>query len=288
MTPRVVDGALALGSRRIRLDDDGQLTIRYHGRQVYPQVAAYEVLRSIPLLDEGQPPAVPFAAMRDKFVIVTAAGQALRDLRPTPVSTHHLGAEIQANALDNLLAGDVITRASPVVDAAITFGSCALIALVLIVLWRAIRRPGWALVAMAIATTLALVGYYALARATLDHASTWIAVTTPTFGGIATAFSTLLAVSAVERRNKRFVQEALGRYTSPALVRELMEHPEHLSLEWGDRRDLTVYFSDSRASRRSAKDAARAAGRPAQRVPDGDDVSCSRTVAWSTSTSAMR
>jgi adenylate cyclase len=31
---------------------------------------------------------------------------------------------------------------------------------------------------------------------------------------------------------------------STALVRELMEHPEHLSLEWGDRREMSVYFSD--------------------------------------------
>jgi class 3 adenylate cyclase len=28
------------------------------------------------------------------------------------------------------------------------------------------------------------------------------------------------------------------------LVKELMEHPEHLSLEWGERRGMTVYFSD--------------------------------------------
>ena len=30
----------------------------------------------------------------------------------------------------------------------------------------------------------------------------------------------------------------------PALVKELMEHPEHLSLEWGERRGMSVYFSD--------------------------------------------
>ncbi|HEY5949647.1 MAG TPA: adenylate/guanylate cyclase domain-containing protein, partial [Kofleriaceae bacterium] len=58
------------------------------------------------------------------------------------------------------------------------------------------------------------------------------------------AFATLLALSAVERSGKRFVQEALGRYTSTALVRELMEHPEYLSLEWGESREMSVYFSD--------------------------------------------
>lgn len=244
VAPKIVGGDLALGPHTIPLDGEGQFTIRYHGKNVYTHLPAYEVLRSIPMIEEGKPPAIPFTALKDKYVIVTAAGQALRDLRPTPVSNHHLGAEIQANALDNLLATTVVTRASPVVDAVITFALCAVIAFALIALWRAIRRPGWALVAMAALTAMALAGYYLIARATLGSAGYWIAVTTPAFGGVATAFATLLAVSAVERRNKRFVQEALGRYTSEALVRELMEHPEHLSLEWGDRREMSVYFSD--------------------------------------------
>jgi adenylate cyclase len=50
--------------------------------------------------------------------------------------------------------------------------------------------------------------------------------------------------SASERRQRRFVQGALGMYTSPALVKELIEHPEHLTLEWGQKREMTVYFSD--------------------------------------------
>jgi class 3 adenylate cyclase len=61
---------------------------------------------------------------------------------------------------------------------------------------------------------------------------------------VASVFAIILVTSAAERRNRRFVQEALGRYTSAALVKELMEHPEHLSLEWGERRGMSVYFSD--------------------------------------------
>ena len=66
----------------------------------------------------------------------------------------------------------------------------------------------------------------------------------PIGGAAVASFVALLVTSAAERRNKRFVQEALGRYTSPALVEELTEHPEHLSLEWGEVRDMSVYFSD--------------------------------------------
>jgi adenylate cyclase len=251
VTP-VVDGhTLVLGDRRVALDRQGKFTVRFHGSRVYKHLSAFEVLRSLAMLEEaeadGKPvpeTSVPFAELKDKYVIVAAAGQALRDIRPTPVSVHHLGAEIQGNALDNLIAGTFITRASPIVDGVIAFFLCALISALMIVLWRVIRRPGWALIATAAVTAGILGGYFLIAQATLGAAGYWIAVAVPTIGGIASAFSTLLALSAVERRGKRFVQEALGRYTSTALVRELMEHPEHLSLEWGDRREMSVYFSD--------------------------------------------
>jgi adenylate cyclase len=241
----VVDGsALVLGDRRVALDADGGYTIRFHGRGVYPHLRAYEVMRSSVLVEEGKPPSVPFDALRDKYVIVTAAGQALRDIRATPVSIHHLGAEIQANALDNLLAGSFVSRAPRWLDAGLTFVICVVVSLTMLVLWRAIGKPTLALATTAGVTILILLGYYVIALTALGRANLWIAVAAPAIGGVIAGFGTLLGLSAVERRNKRFVQEALGRYTSTALVRELMEHPEHLSLEWGDRREMSVYFSD--------------------------------------------
>jgi adenylate cyclase len=244
VVPAIADGKLVLGDREIALDGQGRFTIRYHGTRVYPHVSSYSVLRSVQMVDEGQAPEIPHATFKDKYVIVTATGQALRDLRATPVAVNHLGAEIQANSLDNMLAGTFVTRAPGIIDGAICFVICVLISGLMIVLWRRIRRPGVALISTAAVTAAILIGYFFLAQTVLGSGGYWIAVAVPTFGGIASAFTTLLALSAVERRGKRFVQEALGRYTSTALVRELMEHPEHLSLEWGDRREMSVYFSD--------------------------------------------
>jgi CHASE2 domain-containing sensor protein len=77
---------------------------------VYPRIAAYEVLRSQAQLDEGQAPAIPFERLRGKYVIVAATGQALRDVRITPLGKPVPGSEIQATALDNLESGRVIKR----------------------------------------------------------------------------------------------------------------------------------------------------------------------------------
>ena len=235
---------LDLGDRKLALDDEGQITMHFYGAHVYPHISAYEVLRSSVMIDEGTKPSVPFEVLKDKYVIVSATGQALRDLRATPMSTRHLGAEVQATALDNIMNGDLIHRAHPWLDGAIAFVLSVIVSLLMIVLWRAIRKPGLALIATAVVTTTVLVGYYFIARAALGHANLWIAYAAPSIGGGISAFATLLALSAVERSGKRFVQEALGRYTSTALVRELMEHPEYLSLEWGESREMSVYFSD--------------------------------------------
>ena len=244
VVPRAEGHDLVLGDRRVPLDEHGAFTIRYHGRGIYPQLSAYEVLRSSVMLEEGKPPAVPQAALAGKYVIVSAAAQALRDQRATPITSNHLGSEVHANALDNLLTGDVVTRASRLLDGAIAFGLAVAISLLMFVLWRAIRLPWLALVVTAALTGTILIGYYLLARALLASSGLWLAVAVPSIGGTVSAFTTLLVLSAMERRNKRFVQEALGRYTSPALVRELIEHPEYLSLEWGENREMSVYFSD--------------------------------------------
>jgi adenylate cyclase len=242
--PTLDGSTLVLGDRRVALDDEGLLTLHYHGREVYPHVSAYEVLRSSVMIEEGTAPSVPLASLAGKYVVVSATGQALRDLRATPMSTRHLGAEVNATALDNLLAGSFIARAPRWLDASVSFVISVAISLLMIALWRAIRKPGVALVVTAVVTTGILVGYYFVARALLGSTNLWLAVAAPALGGVVSAFATLLALSAVERSGKRFVQEALGRYTSTALVRELMEHPEYLSLEWGESREMSVYFSD--------------------------------------------
>ena len=243
VAPRIEGHTLVLGDRRVELDDTGQLILNYHGQRVYPHVSAFEVLRSSVMVEEGTAPSVPVDAFKGKYVIVSATGQALRDLRATPISTAHLGAEINATALDNLTRGNAIRRSSRWLDGALAFGICVVISLLMVVLWRTIRSAGLALVATAVMTAGILVGYHGIARAALAG-EVWIPFAAPAIGGSVAAFATLLVLSAVERSGKRFVQEALGRYTSTALVRELIEHPEYLSLEWGEAREMSVYFSD--------------------------------------------
>lgn len=237
--------SVVLGWRRLPLDHQGKIAIRYHGNKLYEHIPAYEILRSYELVTEyKKPPSVPFDKLRGKYVFVSASGQALRDIRVTPVSNIHLGAEIQANMLDNLLNGDWVRRTSRGLDALVAFLLCLVMGIMVVAIWSAIPGVKIAFVATVTATLALLASYWWLAAWLYASEGVWIAVALPGGGGMATAFAALAVTSAAERRNKRFVQEALGRYTSPELADYLQEHPEHLSLEFGQTRRMSVYFSD--------------------------------------------
>jgi adenylate cyclase len=273
VTPSLAGGALRLGDRRVPLDGQGKVGIRYHGRGVYPRVGAFEALRSLALLEEkeaalrdelvaaGVPEEeaaararrradaeaelpVPLAALAGRYVVVAASAQALRDIRVTPVSSAMEGAEIQATALDNLEQGRFVVRTSPWLDAALALLLCLVTAVSVVFLWGAIPRASLALAATLGTTAVLLAGCWLVAGRLFDGSGTWLAVAAPASGISLSAFLALLVTSAAERRGRRFVQEALGRYTSPELVRELVAHPEYLSLEWGEKRPMSVYFSD--------------------------------------------
>jgi adenylate cyclase len=244
VTPTLDGDVMILGDHRFALDDRGGFPIRFVSPRSYRALSSYEILRSQALLDEGKPPSIPDAELRGAYVIVSATAHALRDLRSTPVSEEQLGAEVNANVLDNLEAGQVIRRAAPLTDGLVTLALCLLAGVVMTTVSRAIKRAIYALPLMLVAAAAITVGYVVVAGWALTRHDLWLAVTTPALASAIASFVTLIVLAAVERQNRRFVQEALGRYTSPALVRELIKHPEYLSLEWGEEHTMSVYFSD--------------------------------------------
>ena len=58
-----------------------------------------------------------------------------------------------------------------------------------------------------------------------------------------TIASALVANYATEGRQKRFIKNAFSQYLSPAVIEQLIQHPERLKLG-GERRVLSIFFSD--------------------------------------------
>jgi len=246
---------LRLGDREAPLTPDGRVLVRWLGAfdgrpdpdQVYPQVSAADLLRaSLAREGEGQAPAASVLAPLDgSVVVISAAVTAGKDKRPTPVNPHAIGGEIVATAIDGFLRGAFVARAPPLSDAAAAVGLAVLAALAVGLLALASARPAVTAALSVLAVGALLAGYWALSSALVAQ-GTWLAAGVPLSGAFVAALAADLRLFAAERRDRRFIHDALGRYTSPDLVRTLLERRDLLDRFGGAKQELTVYFSDIR------------------------------------------
>lgn len=142
--------------------------------------------------------------------------------------------EVHANLIANMVSGDVL-REAPRLWAMCAWFAAALGGVVLMRRWHPVRSGA---VFLVLAVT-ALAAQYI----TFVMKSLWF----PVVGAIATVALVYLAQGAVafvlEQRQRRELRGAFSMYVSPALVDELIAHPERLKLG-GDRRQMTILFSD--------------------------------------------
>ncbi|MDP1992794.1 MAG: adenylate/guanylate cyclase domain-containing protein, partial [Syntrophales bacterium] len=154
--------------------------------------------------------------------------------RPTPVSGVYPGVEIYATALDNLLSDDFIRQAPNTLLLALTL---------LMTLFAGI---GTARVS-GIVKSLLVYGFFlllpALLAAAAYRAGFWLPLVVQEVGVAVTLFSAGVIYYTTEGRQKLFIKNAFKQYLSPAVIEELIQHPERLKLG-GERRLLSIFFSD--------------------------------------------
>ena len=228
--------ALTLGERTIPLSPDGSAILRFSGPAgTYRSFSAAAVIQSELRLRSGDPPTIEDPkAFQDKFVFFGFTAPGLFDLRPTPVDGITPGVEIQATILDNLLSENFIRRCPPTAWMAATL----FLALAAGMAGSVFSSPmGHVLVSLIFLTgpVIAALGGYALGWS-LPLAAPEIAV--------ASSLAFVFVINyATEGRQKRFIQGAFKQYLSPAVIDQLILHPERLRLG-GERRTLSIFFSD--------------------------------------------
>ncbi len=246
---------LRFGDTSVPLTPEGLVHLRWYGphdgrpgpTSTYPEVSAALLLRAR-LAGEGEgepPPPAALDPLRGRIAVVCPTLAGTKDKQPTPVNAAAVGGEVVANAIDNLLRGEFVRRLPRWADAAIALGLSLASALVVALVAARAVRP-WAVVAVSVAGAgILLAGWWRLSIAALER-GLWLPAFAPMLGGLLAAFAADLRLFGLERRDRRFVHDALGRYTSPALVEALLAHRELLDRFGGTRQDLTVYFSDIR------------------------------------------
>jgi len=220
---------VGLGEQAIPTDDYGQMTINYRGPiGTFPYVSALDVARG-----------AAAARLKDKYVLIGTTAAGLNDLRSTPFSTVFPGVEIHATIIDNLLSGDPM-RHDPVAERGFTFVFIVLGGILL----SAILAYGSPLIS-GLAGVSALLAPLVLNYAFYFSNNTIIGMTYPSFVALTIFLVVTIFNYFFEGREKRFINDAFGRYVSPKVVQQLKRDPKRLSLQ-GEERELSILFSDIR------------------------------------------
>jgi len=233
---RITDAGLMVGRLTAPLTTQGGSLLRFRGPAgTYKTYSAAAVLQSeIRLLTGTGPAIVNPEGLRDKFVFFGFAAPGLYDLRSTPVGGVYPGVEIQATMLDNFLSQDFVWPVPGGMTVVLAIG----LALASAVGVSFFSRPISGVAVGALGVGLPLAG--ALVTYEIGF---WLPLMVLEVSVMLAVAVGLLVNYATEGQQKKFIKNAFKQYLSPAVIEQLIQHPERLQLG-GERKVLSIFFSD--------------------------------------------
>jgi len=228
-------GQLIVADKRIPLDREGKVILRFRGQSGLPQAfSAAAVIQSELRLRDGETPPLSPETFKDCYVFVGCSAPALLDLRPIPVNPRCPGVILHATFVDNLLTDSFIANAGApaVILGVLATAVAAAVSLSFANKWW--QSGSIAVVWLAVPV---LVGFVAYAQ------GQWWPVAT---NGLASALALVGALAAnylAEGRQKAFIKQAFNHYLSGEVIDKIIRDPSHLQLG-GEKRELTIMFTD--------------------------------------------
>ncbi len=219
---------IKIGGLEVPTDSDGGIWLRFRPANPSAYIPAWKVL------DGGNDP----GEVAGKIILVGTSAPGLIDLRATPLDSAIPGVEIHAQAIEHLLSGRSLTRP----DYALALELAILIFLgvaVSFVLPR-VSAGGSALIGLSVIALLGAGGWIAFRYGGL--------LLDPTYPALSLSILIAAATFHVYRRvelQRGAIRDAFGHFVAPAVVDELIAHPERLELG-GEVRELTLMFCDVR------------------------------------------
>ena len=217
---------VAVGGLVIPTDEAGRMWLHYTRPEARRSFPAWRVLA-------GE---IPDEAISGHAVAVGTSAAGLKDLRATPLDLAAPGVAVHASAVEQMLLGHFLERPSWVEPVELIY--TLFLGLVLILLLRRLKALGCAVLgALAVAVAAGLSWYaYTEYRLLIDPVLPSLAALLVYLGG------SLINFARTEAERHR-VRTAFGHYLAPAVVQQLMDHPEALRLG-GERRETTFLFTD--------------------------------------------
>jgi adenylate cyclase len=211
---------------QVKPDNIGRLAINYRGpERTYPYYSIVDVVQR----------RLPPGTFKDKIVLVGASATGIGDLRTPPYGgITYPGVEVHANAIDNMLNHQALTR-----GAAQELSDLALILFfgIPVGIWMALVAPRWMWFGLSFLVPLALIDYGAFLR------GWWLNFNVPALTLVSNVLLVSLYRALVEEKEKRRVRTAFGQYLSPEVIRRLLRNPKLVEPK---KTEITVMFSDIR------------------------------------------
>ncbi len=217
---------LKIGELNIPLNQRGEMWLHYaHQRERY-YIPAWQVLAG----------KVPVEQLNNKILLLAATAQGLVDRQHTALAEAVPGVEIHAQALEQVLTGDVLLR--PVWSAALEFLVIVGIGIMLGLLTLNVGQGKSFIMLMIL---LAIVWFAAWQAYVLKN---WLLdPLVPSLVLLVLYLSASLFRFIHGESRQHWVKQAFSQYISPNLVNYLLEHPDELQLS-GEQRTCSFVFTD--------------------------------------------
>ena len=223
------ESALAIGDRRVPLEGGDRFLLDFLGpAETFPTYSAVDVV-------EGRAPA---GALAGRIVLVgtTFLGE---DRTRTAFGVQYPGVELHATAIDNILRGSFLRRASPLADALWCLG----LGLAAALLFAGRLRLGPVARLGGVAALLA--GHVAAVPGACVGTGLWVGAIWPALAVALVGAVGLSLAYLGEARQRLLLRRTFAHYLGDQALAELLASPEGIGLG-GERREVSVLFSDIR------------------------------------------
>jgi adenylate cyclase len=154
------------------------------------------------------------------------------------------GVEIHATAIQNVIDKNFISTFTPLTESIIIILLALFTFLGLMAIKQIHIRHAWLLEIGAFLLMVLLIGaVFEVSVFAFVNNNVLMNVVNPCFAIVLAYFGTAVYQYLVERQQKAMIKNMFGHYINQAVVNELVANPEKARLG-GDRRELTVFFSD--------------------------------------------
>ena len=189
---------------------------------------------------------------KDKIVIIGSIMAEERDYHNVPLYKEEggkrnyamNGVEIHATAIQNVIDKHFITTVDPLIEGIVIILLSLICFLGLLALKQVHIRHMWLLEIGAFLLTIIFIGaVFEVSIIVFSNNNILMNVVNPCLAIVLAYFGTTVYQYLTERQQKAIIKNMFGHYINRTVVNELVLNPEKAKLG-GDRRELTVFFSD--------------------------------------------